>query len=34
MERYGLVRLERGQGRKLRPLVTFETIELTLTVAA
>jgi predicted transcriptional regulator len=34
MERYGLVRLERGVGRKLRPVVTFETVELTLTVAA
>jgi predicted transcriptional regulator len=34
MERYGLVRLERGEGRKLRPVVTFETVELKLTVAA
>ncbi len=33
MERYGLVRLERGEGRKLRPVVTFETVELTVTVA-
>jgi predicted transcriptional regulator len=34
MERYGLVRLEKGEGRKLRPVVTFEAVELTLTVAA
>lgn len=34
MERYGLVRLEQGEGRKLRPVVTFETVELTMTVAA
>ena len=34
MERYGLVRLEKGEGRKLRPVVTFEVVELTLTVAA
>jgi predicted transcriptional regulator len=34
MERYGLVRLEKGEGRKLRPVVTFETVELKLTVAA
>jgi predicted transcriptional regulator len=34
MERYGLVRLEKGQGRKLRPVVTFGRVELTLKVAA
>jgi predicted transcriptional regulator len=34
MERYGLVRLEKGDGRKLRPVVTFDTVELTLSVAA
>lgn len=34
MERYGLVRMEKGAGRRLRPVVTFEVVELTLTVAA
>lgn len=34
MERYGLVRLEKGEGRKLRPVVTFEKVELRLKVAA
>lgn len=34
MERYGLVRLEKGEGRKLRPIVAFETVKLTLTLAA
>jgi predicted transcriptional regulator len=34
MERYGLVRLEKGEGRKLRPVVTFGRVELTLKVAA
>jgi predicted transcriptional regulator len=34
MERYGLVRLEKGEGRKLRPVVMFDTVELKLTVAA
>ena len=34
MERYGLVRLEKGEGRKLRPVVTFGRIELRLKVAA
>lgn len=34
MARYGLVRLEKGDGRKLKPVVTFEKIELRLTVAA
>ena len=28
MERYGLVRLEKGEGRKLRPVVTFVRVEL------
>ena len=30
----GLVRLEQGAGRKLEPVVTVDTVELTLTVAA
>jgi predicted transcriptional regulator len=34
MERYGLVRLEKGAGRKLKPVVTFERVELSLKVAA
>jgi predicted transcriptional regulator len=34
MERYGLVRMEKGNGRKLRPVVTFEKVELLLKVAA
>jgi predicted transcriptional regulator len=34
MERYGLVRLKRGKGRKLRPVVTFRRVELKLKVAA
>src|SRR4051794_28853200 len=34
MERYGLVRLEKGDGRKLRPVVTFRQVELRLKVAA
>lgn len=34
MERYGLVRLEKGKGRKLRPVVTFDKVELRLAVAA
>jgi predicted transcriptional regulator len=34
MERYGLVRLEKGEGRKLRPVVMFGRVELTLKVAA
>jgi predicted transcriptional regulator len=33
-ERYGLVRLEKGDGRKLRPVVTFGRVELRLKVAA
>jgi predicted transcriptional regulator len=34
MARYGLVRLERGAGRKLRPVVTFGKVELRLALAA
>ncbi len=34
MERYGLVRLEKGDRRKLRPIVTFRRVELSLKVAA
>lgn len=34
MARYGLVRLEKGAGRKLRPVVTFQKVELKLAVAA
>ncbi|MEX0842443.1 MAG: helix-turn-helix domain-containing protein [Xanthobacteraceae bacterium] len=34
MERYGLVKLEKGDGRKLRPVVTFGRVELRLKVAA
>lgn len=34
MERYGLVRLEKGAGRRLKPIVTFADVELTLRVAA
>ena len=34
MERYGLIRLEKGAGRKLRPIVTFGRVELKLNVAA
>jgi predicted transcriptional regulator len=34
MARYGLVRLEKGEGRKLRPVVTFERVELRLALAA
>jgi predicted transcriptional regulator len=34
MERYGLVRLEKSRGRKLRPVVTFGRVELSLKVAA
>jgi predicted transcriptional regulator len=34
MERYKLVRLDKGQGRKLRPVVTFERVQLSLKVAA
>lgn len=34
MERHGLVRLVNGNGRKLRPELTFEKVELRLNVAA
>jgi predicted transcriptional regulator len=34
MARYGLVRLEKGEVRKIKPVVTFEKIELRLAVAA
>lgn len=34
MEQYGLVKLEKGEGRKLRPVVTFARVELRLKVAA
>lgn len=34
MARYGLVRLEKGEGRKIKPVVTFERVELRLAVAA
>jgi predicted transcriptional regulator len=34
MARYGLVRLEKGEGRKVRPVVTFEKVELRLALAA
>jgi len=33
MARYGFVRLEKGEGRKLRPIVTFERVELRLVLA-
>ena len=34
MARYGLVRLEKGQGRRVRPVVTFDKVELRLALAA
>ena len=34
MARYGLVRLEKGEGRKIKPVLTFERVELRLAVAA
>jgi predicted transcriptional regulator len=34
MARYGLVRLERGEGRRVKPIVTFEKVELRLAIAA
>jgi predicted transcriptional regulator len=34
MERYGFVRLEKGEGRRLRPVVTFAQVELRLKLAA
>ena len=33
MARYGLVRLEKGEGRKLKPVVMFEKVELRLALA-
>lgn len=33
MEQHGLVRLEKGEGRKLRPVVPFDRVELELKVA-
>lgn len=33
MERYGLVKLEKGDGRKLKPVVTFARLELSLKLA-
>ena len=34
MERYGFVRLEKGAGRKLRPVLAFARVELSLKLAA
>lgn len=34
MARYGLIRLEKGEGRRLKPVVTFERLELKLNLAA
>ena len=34
MAQYGLVRLQKGEGRKVRPIVTFEKVELRLNLAA
>jgi predicted transcriptional regulator len=34
MERYGFLRLEKGNGRKLKPVVTFHRVELRLKLAA
>ncbi len=34
MARYGLVRLDRGERRKVRPVVTFDKIELKVNLAA
>lgn len=34
MEHYGLVRLEKGEGRKVKPVVTFARLELSLKLAA
>jgi predicted transcriptional regulator len=34
MERYKLVRLDKGEGRKLKPVVAFGRVELSLKVAA
>lgn len=34
MARYGLIRLDKGAGRKLRPVVTFQKVQLKLALAA
>ena len=34
MAQYGLVQLQKGEGRKLKPVVTFEKVELRLNLAA
>lgn len=34
MARYGFVRLEKGEGRKVKPVVTFDKVELRLGLAA
>jgi predicted transcriptional regulator len=34
MEHYKLVRLDKGEGRKVRPVVTFARVELRLKLAA
>jgi predicted transcriptional regulator len=34
MARCGLVRLEKGEGRKLKPVVTFDKVEFRLALAA
>ena len=34
MARYGLVRLEKGEARRIKPVVTFEKVELRLALAA
>jgi predicted transcriptional regulator len=34
MARHGLVRLEKGAARRIKPVVTFEKVELRLALAA
>jgi predicted transcriptional regulator len=34
MARYGLVKLEKGEGRRIKPVVTFDRVELRLALAA
>lgn len=34
MAQYGLVRFEKGEGRKIKPVVTFDKVELRLALAA
>ena len=34
MARYGLVRLDKGKGRKVKPVVAFERVELRVALAA